>query len=61
MFRHHHPEVQSGMGELQELQPRRHRVRRYSCPHGGSIPLPNPQPLVNRGGFTEGLSDAETQ
>ena len=49
------------MGELQELQPRRHCDRHYSCPCGGSVPLPSHQYSGDRGGFTEGLSEAETQ
>ena len=56
-----HPKVQGGVGELQNLQPRCHYDRRYSRSRGGSIPLPNHRHSVDRGGYAEGLSDAETQ
>ena len=50
------------MGELQELQPRCHCVCRYSCPCGGSVPLPKTINFQSiGGGFAEGLSNAETQ
>ena len=49
------------MGEFQKLQPRRRYDRRYSYPCGGSVPLSDCRYPVDRGGFTDGLSDTETQ
>ena len=53
--------MQGSVGEFQKLQPRRCYDRCYSCPCGGSIPLPNCRYIVDRGGFADGLTDAETQ
>ena len=58
---HRHRKVQDGVGELQELQPRRRCLRRYPRSYSGRSHYPTADLQSIGGGYAKGLSDAETQ